>query len=115
MLVHEKVKTKFIDALRKNISLFFSNDPSSDYNYCKIINEKQFNRLVSYLDYGKIIHGGHYDASKLYIEPTIMEDVALNSPVMKEEIFGPILPVISFETFEGTSFFSSKVFWKERI
>src|SRR5437762_299927 len=66
----------------------------------KIINERQFNRLVGYLKHRKIVHGGRHDASKLYIEPTIVEDAPLDSPLMKEEIFGPVLPVISFKTFD---------------
>jgi aldehyde dehydrogenase (NAD+) len=100
VLVHSSVKDQFVNALKKSIADFFSNDPSSDYSYCKIINQKQFNRLVNYLNEGKIVHGGHHDASKLYIEPTIMEDVPMNSSLMREEIFGPILPVIPFETFD---------------
>ena len=100
VLVHETIKDEWVEALKKTISQFFSDDPSSDYSYGKIINERQFNRLVGYLGQGKIVHGGHHDASKLYIEPTIIEDVRLDSPLMKEEIFGPILPVISFKTFE---------------
>ena len=100
VLVHENAKEKFVEALKKTIPQFFSDDPSSDYNYGKIINEKQFNRLLGYLGQGRIVYGGHHDASKLYIEPTIVENVRLDSPLMKEEIFGPILPVISFKTFE---------------
>ena len=100
VLVHEHVKEKFLEALKQAITQMFSEDPSSDYSYGKIINEKQFNRLVGYLKQGKIVHGGRNDASKLYIEPTIIENVPLNSPLMTEEIFGPVLPVISFKTFE---------------
>jgi aldehyde dehydrogenase (NAD+) len=100
VLVHENVKNKFVEALKQAITQFFSADPSSDYSYGKIINEKQFNRLVGYLNQGKIVHGGHHDSSKLYIEPTIVENVAMNSPLMTQEIFGPVLPVLSFKTFD---------------
>ena len=100
VLAHEQVKEKFVAALEQAITQMFSEDPSSDYSYGKIINEKQFNRLVNYLNQGRIVHGGRNDASKLYIEPTIIENVPLNSPLMTEEIFGPVLPVISFKTFE---------------
>ncbi|MBS1919973.1 MAG: aldehyde dehydrogenase [Bacteroidetes bacterium] len=100
ILVHESVKEKFINALRKAILIFFSEKPEQDYNYCKIINEKQFNRLISYLKDGTIVYGGRTDKEKLFIEPTILENIAMDSPVMKEEIFGPILPVISFKTME---------------
>jgi aldehyde dehydrogenase (NAD+) len=100
ILVHQSIKEKFIDELKKAVQQFFSEDPATHYNYGKIINEKQFNRLISYLQQGKIIYGGSYSTSSLYIEPTIVEDVALDSTLMKEEIFGPVLPVLSFNSFE---------------
>lgn len=100
VLVHQSVKEKFVAELKKVILKFFSSDPSSNYNYGKIINEKQFHRLVNYLQQGKIVHGGKYNASTHFIEPTIIEDIPLDTAVMGEEIFGPILPVLSFNTFE---------------
>ena len=100
LLVHESVKDELVNELKKVITQFFSEDASSSYNYGKIINEKQFNRLVNYLQQGKIIYGGRYDAATHYIEPTLIEDVDLNTAVMGEEIFGPVLPIISFTTFE---------------
>jgi aldehyde dehydrogenase (NAD+) len=100
VLVHQSVKEKFVEELTKMVRQFFSEDPSASYNYGKIINEKQFNRLVSYLQQGKVIYGGKYDASTLYIEPTIIEDASLDSTIMEEEIFGPVLPILSFNTFE---------------
>ncbi|HYM93281.1 MAG TPA: aldehyde dehydrogenase [Chitinophagaceae bacterium] len=98
VLVQEKVKEKFINSLRETLLKFFSDKPEEDYNYCRIVNEKQFNRLVNYLNNGKIVHGGRTDKEKLFIEPTILEDVSLDSLAMKDEIFGPILPVILFKT-----------------
>lgn len=100
LLVHQSVKEELINELKKVIRQFFSDDASTNYNYGKIINEKQFNRLIQYLQQGKIVYGGNHNAAQQYIQPTLLEDVALDSPVMKEEIFGPILPVISFSGFE---------------
>jgi aldehyde dehydrogenase (NAD+) len=100
VLVHNSVKEEFLKTLKETVLKFFSEDPSTDYNYGKIINEKQFNRLLRYLDNGMIVCGGKYDPGKLYIAPTIIENVSPDAPVMKEEIFGPILPVIGFEDFE---------------
>lgn len=100
ILVHQLVKEKFVDELKTVVQKFFSDDPSSNYNYGKIINEKQFNRLVNYLQQGKIVFGGKHNAASLYIEPTIIEDVPVDSTIMRDEIFGPILPVLSFNTFE---------------
>jgi len=101
VLVHESVKEELTAQLKKYIPALFSDNPAESYDYCKIINEKQFNRLVGYLSQGNILHGGNYDASKLYIEPTIMENVFLDAPLMQDEIFGPILPVLSFNTKDG--------------
>ena len=98
VLVHHSVKNQFVDELKKWVQHFFSADPSSSYNYGKIINEKQFKRLTNYLHHGKIVYGGKYDEATLHIEPTIIENVELESAVMNDEIFGPILPIFSFST-----------------
>jgi aldehyde dehydrogenase (NAD+) len=100
VLVHRDVKQKFIDALKETLFDFFSDDPSTSYSYCQIINEKQFSRLIGYINEGTVIYGGNHDLSTLYIEPTIIENFPLAASVMKEEIFGPILPIISFGSFE---------------
>lgn len=100
LLVHEKVKAKLIRKIKESVDKFYTSDPSSAYGYGKIINEKRFDRLVSFLSQGNIIHGGKHDRSQLYIEPTIIEEVPLDSPLMTEEIFGPILPVFTFNTRE---------------
>lgn len=98
LLVHHSVKDKLISELSATIRKFFSDDPSDNYSYGKMVNEKQFNRVVSYLSDGEVIFGGNHDKSKLYIEPTILDNVSQDSTVMKEEIFGPVLPVLSFTT-----------------
>ena len=100
VLVHATKKDELITALKKAIFSFYTNEPATSYNYGKIINEKQFQRLTSYLTQGTIIHGGNHNISGLYIEPTIIENVSPDAPLMKEEIFGPILPVLSFNTLE---------------
>jgi len=100
VLVHASVKGKLIDALKRAIEKFYTGDPATAYSYGKIINEKQFNRIVNYLHDGKIIYGGNYDAAKLYIAPTLLDNVTLASPVMQDEVFGPVLPIISFQTNE---------------
>lgn len=98
VLVHESKKDAFIHALKNTLPKFFGENPETDYNYCKIINEKQFNRLVSYLQQGNIVYGGTYNKQNLFIAPTILENIFPDDAVMHEEIFGPILPVITFET-----------------
>ena len=96
VLVHETVKDVLINELKKCIGQFFGDQPAASYNYGKMINEKQFDRVLTYLVNGKIVQGGQSDKSTLYIEPTIMVDINLDSAIMQDEIFGPILPVISF-------------------
>lgn len=96
ILVHYSVKEKLLASLTEAIQKFYTSDPLSSYDYGKIINQKQFQRLVKFLSEGKIFYGGKNDELKLYIEPTILTDISMADTVMKEEIFGPILPVLSF-------------------
>jgi aldehyde dehydrogenase (NAD+) len=100
ILVHASVKEQLIEAMKKKIVQFFSDQPKNSHEFGKIINEKQFNRLVGYLKDGKVVHGGDHDIQQLFIAPTLMEFVSLDSPIMTDEIFGPILPVISYQTAE---------------
>jgi aldehyde dehydrogenase (NAD+) len=100
ILVHASRKEELIAELKKAIIKFYGDAPESHYNYGKIINEKQYNRLLGYLTQGRMVHGGRFIKEKLFIEPTLLDEVNQSDPIMKEEIFGPILPLISFESFE---------------
>ena len=100
VLLHDSIKDDFVREMKKCIEQFFSKDASTSYNYGKIINEKAFNRLINYIKQGDVIAGGKYDAVTHYIEPTILENIPVDATVMGEEIFGPVLPIISFSTFE---------------
>ena len=100
VLVHESKKDELITALKSSINKFFGEKPEDSYNYGKIINAKQFDRVISYLSQGTIVQGGRSDKEKLFIEPTILTDVSLDAAIMKDEIFGPVLPVISFSTMD---------------
>jgi aldehyde dehydrogenase (NAD+) len=100
VLVHHSVKDSLVEELKKAIPQFYSADASTSYNYGRIINERQFRRLQYYLDHGKVVYGGRHDVANLYIEPTLLENVPLHTAVMGEEIFGPLLPIIPFNTFE---------------
>ena len=98
VLVHDSVREDFIKAVKETVKTFFTANPEQSYNYGKIINKKQFNRIARYLSNGKIIFGGRIDEQQLYIEPTLLDDVNIHDAVMKDEIFGPVLPVIPFKT-----------------
>lgn len=97
ILVKESVKDKLIEELKSAINKFFSEKPEKSYSYGRIINETHFDRLAGYLEKSKIVSGGKTEKSIRYIEPTIITDVSPDHPFMKEEIFGPVLPIISFK------------------
>ncbi|MGC4037914.1 MAG: aldehyde dehydrogenase [Chitinophagaceae bacterium] len=96
LLVHESVKENLLAKIKTVIENFYTAEPSESYDYGKIINERRFDKLISYLADGTIITGGQSDKEKLYIAPTVMDDVAKNSSLWSEEIFGPILPVKTY-------------------
>jgi aldehyde dehydrogenase (NAD+) len=98
VLVHQSVKDKLIADMLKSVEDFYGKDKAASYELGKIINEKRFDTLVKYLGQGTIITGGEYNRSKLFIAPTIMDEVLPDAAVMQEEIFGPILPIISFDS-----------------
>jgi len=100
VLVHQSRQAELIQALQQVIPQFYGTDSAAAEGYGRIVNEKQFNRILGYLKDGTIVYGGQYNAAELYIAPTVMVDIAPDAPVMKEEIFGPILPVIPFNTME---------------
>ena len=101
ILVHHTRKEELLHELLKCIRAFYGDNPELSDNYGRMINIRQFDRVISYFAQGTIAHGGKHERNSLYIEPTILTDVSWNDPVMREEIFGPVLPVISFTDEEG--------------
>lgn len=97
ILVHRSVKDALIDALKKNIQSFFGDNPQRSDYFGRIINAKQFDRLCQYLQDGKILMGGQFDRTDLYIAPTLIEITDLYKGIMQDEIFGPILPIITYD------------------
>jgi len=100
VLVHVSKKEALIAAFKEALQKFFGKDAESSGEFGKIINEKQFDRLVRYLQQGHILTGGDHNRERLYIAPTILDNVSTDAPIMQEEIFGPLLPVHGFETTE---------------
>ncbi|WP_276504352.1 aldehyde dehydrogenase [Terrimonas pollutisoli] len=96
VLVDASKKDELIAALKSSIINFFGERPEESYSYGRMINEKQFNRVLNYLSQGTVEHGGRVNKETLFIEPTILTNLSTDSAVMQEEIFGPVLPVISF-------------------
>jgi len=96
ILVEKSVEEKFIEALKKETESYPQDSGNFPSHYTRIINEKNFDRLEALLDEQKICYGGKLNREERFISPTIMKDVSFNDKVMETEIFGPILPILSF-------------------
>ncbi len=94
------IKEKLLAEIRKQIAIQFGNAPLQNKDYGKIINEKHFQRILALMDTKKIICGGQSDAKSLQIEPTVMDNVSFSDKVMQEEIFGPLLPVLTYDSLD---------------
>ena len=101
ILIHEAAKEAFVKEFAMAVKELHGEDIKADKHYVRMVSDKAFERVSGYLKDGDIIYGGRTDAQERFIEPTIIENVALDSPVMTEEIFGPIFPMITIteETF----------------
>ena len=99
LIVNRKIKEKLIKEIINQLSLAYSNKPIESIEYGRIISEKHMNYLSSLLEDQKILYGGHFDIEKKYFEPTIIEINNFDSKLMKEEIFGPILPIVEYDNF----------------
>ncbi|WP_102275244.1 aldehyde dehydrogenase [Cytobacillus massiliigabonensis] len=97
LYVHSRVKKEFLRELKEAIHELYSENVFDSGQFTKIVSERHFKRLVSFLNNGKQYLGGKYDETKLTIEPTILDTICWEDEVMQEEIFGPILPVLDFE------------------
>ncbi|MDO4492697.1 MAG: aldehyde dehydrogenase [Clostridia bacterium] len=99
ILCERSVKDAFLREVKKQIGAQFGADPLTNPDYGKIINRKHFDRIMGLIDPEKVVHGGNADAESLRIAPTVMDGVTENDPVMREEIFGPVMPVLVFDDF----------------
>lgn len=95
-----EIKDSLIEELKKEIKKQLRNQPLTNPDYGKIINAKHFHRIVSLMDSEKLVCGGRTDEANLQIEPTVLSDVTWNDPVMQEEIFGPVLPILTYDSFD---------------
>ena len=114
ILCHESKKNDLVSGLRENFKTFFSGSdggPSNDY--CQIVNTTHFDRIEGYLENAKgmgakVVAGGNTDRSKRFIAPTVLSDVSMDSLVMKEEIFGPLMPIVTYKTMDEAIGFINK-------
>ena len=94
ILIQEEVMEPFVDELAKAISTFYGADPQTCVDYGRIVSDRHFDRLVSMMKGGTVAIGGEHESGDRYIAPTVLVDVDVESPLMDEEIFGPLLPII---------------------
>lgn len=95
-----EIREELIREIKKQIKHQYGKNPLKNKNYGKIINEKHFKRICGLIDSRKVVHGGRSDAATLQIEPTVMDQVSFEDAVMQEEIFGPIMPVLTYESLD---------------
>jgi aldehyde dehydrogenase (NAD+) len=108
VLVEESFATQLIDAIKNKIIEFYGTDAATSQDYGRIVSERHLTRIVSYLNDQNIVYGGKYDAVSKYIEPTIVLDPVNDSPLMQEEIFGPILPIVTVKNISQSIPFVNK-------
>lgn len=109
LMIHEEIKDEFLKELETSFKELLGADASTTGHFVRIVNDKAFDRLEGYLKDGRITFGGHTDRDDRYFEPTVLDGVSPDAPVMREEIFGPIFPVQTFKDIdEVISFVTSR-------
>jgi aldehyde dehydrogenase (NAD+) len=98
--VHESIAEEFVADAKKALRELFGEDPKSNSDYSRIINEHAVERLASLIDPAKVIAGGKADPKAHYLDPTLLYPVTWEDKIMEDEIFGPILPILTYKTFE---------------
>ena len=97
ILIHKNIKDAFVKAFGEEVKSLHGLDIKSDKHYVRMVNDKAFERVAGYIKDAKILYGGSTDAETRFIEPTLIDNPPIDSPVMTEEIFGPVFPVITIE------------------
>jgi aldehyde dehydrogenase (NAD+) len=101
VLVWTDVKHEFVALLKEAIHDFYGEDPRKSPDYGRIINRRSFDRLAGLISNGTVAAGGETDADELYIAPTVLVDVPVDSQIMQEEVFGPILPILEIDSVDA--------------
>ncbi len=100
LLVHSSVKDELMSKFKEVITASYGENIVENPNFGHVVSERHFDRLVGFLDNGSIVTGGKHDRDNLIIEPTILDDISWDDSVMQDEIFGPILPVMTFDSLD---------------
>lgn len=98
ILIHKDMKVHFIEYLKNEITKTYGHNPQESPDFARIINTKNWVRLDSMIERNKVVFGGQTDAKNLYISPTLIDEPSMESAIMQEEIFGPILPILTYKT-----------------
>ena len=96
VFAHENIREELVDKIKEATNEFYGSDPKTSPDYARIVSERHLNRLTGLLDDGTVVLGGSHDTADRYLEPTILLDPSTDSAIMNDEIFGPILPILSF-------------------
>lgn len=97
ILIHKDIKEAFVKAFAEEVKRLHGEDIKADKHYVRMVNDKAFERVSSYIKESKVLYGGAFDAKERYIEPTLLDNPSLDSAVMTEEIFGPVFPVVTLD------------------
>ena len=109
LLVHEDIKEEFIAALQKAFRGLLGSKPHKTKHFVRIVSDRAFDRLIGYLDNGVVRFGGEHNKEERFIAPTLLDSVSPSAPVMQEEIFGPIFPLLTFsDTEEAVKFVTER-------
>ena len=100
LMLHKNIKDKFLSELEKAFGELLGDDPQKSEHFVRIVNDAAFDRLKGYLADGEVVFGGKTDKDERYFSPTVLDHVSPDSPVMQEEIFGPIFPVQTFSSLD---------------
>ena len=97
LLIDRRVKAPFLAYVQRWITVMYGEDPLDNDGYVRMVNRKHFDRVMGLMDPAKVVFGGRGDPETLKIQPTVLDNVSPQDPVMQEEIFGPVLPVLTFD------------------
>jgi acyl-CoA reductase-like NAD-dependent aldehyde dehydrogenase len=100
ILAHKNIRDKLVESLRKYLTQFYGDEPKNSKSFARVISKDHTKRLANLFNMGKVVIGGKSDVETNYIAPTVIVDPDLNSELMTDEIFGPVLPIVSVNSVE---------------